>query len=469
MILRDATLGSPSDTVPFEVIGFLLTLGGQMPPFKALATCRNRGSGHPLAAIVLSAVCLIAASGPLSADDTTPDADNPETVQDSHVDASGLGGLDVEGRSEWWIPVSRDLGIEWVSKDGRFSLNPWLRGQFRFSDPFDADPRRVSDFDNPPGADLEVRRARLKVEGQLGSPDITFYVEHELSGDHPLLDFRIDLGWRDWLRARVGQYKVLYNRERVDSSGKQSFAERSISTYAFTLDRQRGITLAGEWAADTRSNQWLMLGVFEGDSRDPGPRGDGMMYVGRWQWAFLGKDLPFSQSDLQFRSEPAATLAFGAASVEGPYTRFSSSGGGQLDDFTVGGDDRYELTQMLQEFAWHWNGYAFQQEFHVKRIYDNELESRSTLRGGYAQLGKVWNAPFGRWGLPVELAIRYAQVDWNDSPLDRVQKEITIGGNLFFRGHNNKLTADVSRLLVDEDDGGSSHDIRLRLQWDVSF
>lgn len=387
----------------------------------------------------------------------------------AHEGTGGLGGLQVEGGSEWWIPVQRDLGLEWASADRRFWINPWLRTQVRYSDPFDTDPRRVADFADEPGSDFEFRRARLKMEGQLGSPNVTFYFEHELSGDHPLLDLRVDLSWRDWLHARIGQYKVLYNRERVDSSGKQTFIERSIATYAFTLDRQRGASVASQWGKGTRANQWLMLGVFEGDGREPGPSGDGVMYVARWQWAFLGPDLPFSQGDLRFRDQPAATFALGAATVEGPYTRFSSSGGGQLDGFTAGGDERYTLTQFLQEFAWHYAGYEIQQEYHVKRIDDDELDARSTLRGGYAQFGKLWNAPFGRWGLPVGIALRHARVDWDDTPVDRTQREWTLVGNLFIDGHNNKLTADVSRIDVDEPGAGSGDDIRFRLQWDVSF
>jgi phosphate-selective porin OprO and OprP len=396
-------------------------------------------------------------------------AELPAPGEQANENAGQLGGLQAEAKSEWWIPMPRKLGLEWASTDERFSVHAWLRGQFRYSEPFDSDPLRVSDFADEPGSDFEIRRARLKIEAQLGSPDVTLYFEHELSGEHPLLDLRVDLSWQDWFHARIGQYKVLYNRERVDSSGKQTFVERSISTYAFTLDRQRGVSVASEWGEGTRANQWLMLGVFEGDGRAPGPSGDGLMYVARWQWAFLGRDLPFSQSDLKFRDAPAATLAFGASTTEGPYTRFSSSGGGQLDGFTAGGNERYNLRQFLQEFAWHYAGYEFQQEYHVKLIDDAELDNTSSLRGGYAQFGKLWNAPFVRWSLPTGLAFRYAQVDWDDTPADRVQREHTLVGNLFIDGHNNKLSAELSRIAVDENDTGSGDDIRFRLQWDVSF
>lgn len=365
--------------------------------------------------------------------------------------------------------AAKSLGVEFATQDGRFAVNAWLRGQFRYSDPFDSDPLRAEDFDAERGEELEIRRARVKAEGHLFNPRIGFYYEHELTGEAPLLDLRLDFDIGHGLLMRIGQYKVLYNRERSDSSGKQQFAERSIATYAFTLDRQRGISIAKHSAAGSSLDNWLMLGVFEGEGRDPGARADQPMLVARWQWQFLGRELPFSQSDYKFRSAPAASLSFGASTVRGPYTRFSSSGGGQLDGFTQTSNDRYTLTQWLQEFAWQYAGMSIQQEFHVKRITDHETSQHSTLTGGYAQFGKAWPIELLGRNRAWELALRIARVDWDTAPPDRVQDELTAAANLFLSGHNNKLTVDVSRLAVDEASTAERHDTRYRLQWDVSL
>jgi phosphate-selective porin OprO/OprP len=383
-------------------------------------------------------------------------------------EATGLGGLDVDNAASTTKP-KKTLGLTFTSADGRFSINPWLRGQFRYSDPFDNDPLRTTDFDDQPGGDLEIRRARLKIEGHVFSPKIGFYFEHELSGDHPLLDLRLDLEVHDGLQMRIGQYKILYNRERVDSSGQQQFVERSIATYAFTLDRQIGATIAKQWGKGSRADNWLMLSVVDGDGIDPGARSSDPMFVGRWQWHFLGEALPFSQSDLKFRSAPAATIAFGGSHGRGPYTRFSSSGGGQLDGFTQGGEERYTLKQWLQEFAWHYAGMSLQQEFHVKKISDHETSTESTLTGGYAQFGKAWRARWDDHPVTWELALRLARVDWETPVPDRTQDEVTVVANLFFAGHNNKLSFDVSRISLDEEFSGKRHDNRFRAQWDVSF
>ena len=61
-----------------------------------------------------------------------------------------------------------------------------------------------------------------------------------------LLDLRVSFKALDELQFRVGQWKVPFNRERIDSSGKQQFAERSIVTPCFTLDISRINDRSGE-------------------------------------------------------------------------------------------------------------------------------------------------------------------------------------------------------------------------------
>mgnify|MGYP001113163312 CR=1 FL=1 len=387
---------------------------------------------------------------------TTTHENEPEEAPADDKAATGKGSKD-------------GLGITLESSDQRFAINAWLRSQIRYSDPFTSDPRSLEQFDRPSDSELEIRRVRLKLRGHIFNPKIGYYFEHELSGDRPLLDLRLDVSLRDDIQMRIGQYKVLYNRERVDSSGHQQFVERSISTYAFTLDRQVGATVTKSWAAGTRFDNRLMLGLFEGGGRDGGPTGDDPMLVGRWQWQFLGRDLPFSQSDLLFRDAPAATLAFGASRVRGPYTRFSISGGGQIEGFEAGSDNRYTLRQWLQESAWHYKGMSIQQEFHIKEITDHDESTDSMLTGGYIQFGKAWPVVWGKRNAAWELAIRFARVDWDVPTLDQTQDEVALATNLFLAGHSNKLSADVSRISLAGDSGSRKSEMRLRLQWDFSF
>jgi phosphate-selective porin OprO/OprP len=391
-----------------------------------------------------------------SAQDPASDAQVPSPDLDKE---DGPGGLSRSGK-----------GVTYSSFGGPSEIHLWLRTQFRYSDPFDSDPVQPEDFDDLPGGDLDVRRARLKAEGKILNPKVGFYFERELAGEPRQLDLRLDLTLRENLRVRIGQYKVLYNRERVDSSGKQQFAERSIVTRPFTLDRQRGVTVAGRFGAGRALDSWYFVGWMEGDGRDPhatGGKGDGDMWLGRYQWNFVGEPLPFSQGDPGLRSMPAGTLAFAAAKYEGPYTRFSSSGGGQLDGFEEGSGDRYVVEQWMQEFAWHYDGWSVQQEFHVKHVDDRVDGGRTRLTGYYAQGGKAWPWTIGTWTRPVEVAARLAKVVTDDAgAASTSQREATLALNLYLAGHDNKLTLDVSKLRLSRD---QRSDWRWRLQWDVSF
>ena len=46
---------------------------------------------------------------------------------------------------------------------------------------------------------------------------------------------------------------------------------------------------------------------------------------------------------------------------------------------------------------------------------------------------------------------------------------VTVAANWFFSGHDNKLTADVSRLTIGQPDVDTLDDTRSRFQWDVNF
>ena len=57
------------------------------------------------------------------------------------------------------------------------------------------------------------------------------YSEYNFPTDS-LLDYRATWRLREHLKLRFGQWKSDYNRERIDSSGKQQFVDRSLSDNA---------------------------------------------------------------------------------------------------------------------------------------------------------------------------------------------------------------------------------------------
>jgi phosphate-selective porin OprO/OprP len=307
-----------------------------------------------------------------------------------------------------------------------------------------------------------VNRARFKLGGDLGSPSLGYYTEYDFPSER-LLDMRLTYSWADEsLNARAGQWKVPFNRERIDSSGKQQFADRSISNTYFTLDRQRGVAVSGRVRPGSHLDSTWTVAVLEGAGRTGAGSPESPMWLGRWQWNAFGRELEFSQGDTGYREDAAGGIAVGAARFRGPYTAFSSAGGGQLAGFDAGGDDRYRVEQAMIETTYQHAGFSWQQEYHYKHVDDTALNDVERIHGGYAQVG--W-FPHARWKWaprPLEFAARYARVDADDLQL----AESTFGVNWFFSGHNNKLTADFSYGREKPTGGRVVEKRTWRLQWD---
>jgi len=299
-------------------------------------------------------------------------------------------------------------GFRFETRDGNWRTDLQWRAQTRFTTPFRSDPRQVSSFNAQEQSNFEARRLRMKVGGHGFRPWLQYYFELDLQparnvdqsnsdANTRVLDWRIDIAKWDWGGIRVGQWKIDLNRERVDSSGRQQFVERSIANRVFTIDRQVGVQLRGHLFKDTPADMRYFAGVFNGEGRGVNNTDDNMMYMGRLQWNFLGRDLSWRQTDVEFTELPTGSFALAGATTTGSCTRWSSSGCGNLDGFEKPVDaapDQYEIDQMVQEFAFKYRGFSAQQEHHVKKIRDTVTGIRSELTGGYVQAGYFFHHLF---------------------------------------------------------------------------
>ncbi|MGB1885105.1 MAG: OprO/OprP family phosphate-selective porin [Gammaproteobacteria bacterium] len=378
-------------------------------------------------------------------------------------------------------------GFRLESKDGNWQTNLQWRAQLRYTNPFSGDPRQLASFDSEDTSTFEARRLRMKIGGHGYRPWLGYYFEVDLqpsrdvddgspSSSTRVIDWRITADKWDWAALRVGQWKIDYNRERVDSSGRQQFVERSIVNRIFTIDRQVGVQLRGRLFKGTPADMRYWAGVFTGEGRGVKNNDENMMYMGRLQWNFLGRDLKWRQTDVEYTEKPTGSLAFAAATNKGSCTRWSSSGCGNLDGYTRPGSatrGQFQVEQMVQEFAFKWRGFSVQEEFHWKTVEDSVAGTKNDFRGAYAQAGYFFHNLFPFVPAPLELAFRYAFVEEPnrfDRAQDNEREEFTLGANWFIAGHNNKFTLDYSHLTMEDDVlGRDVSDDRVRFQWDVSF
>ncbi len=399
-----------------------------------------------------------------------------------------------------------DVKVGWGKKgftletgDGLFKTAIQWRFQGRFSFPERGDADSFGDFNDNAESTFELRRVRMKVGGHGYQPWIKYYFEVDwqptrsagTSGSHTrLIDWRIMLEKYKWLQLRIGQWKINYNRERVDSSGKQQFVERSIVNSVFTIDRQVGAMVYGHLAPGTLADSRYYVGVWTGSGRGEANDDDHMMWMGRFQWNFFGRDLKWTQSDIKYHKQPAASVAFAAYTTIGKCSRWSSSGCGTLGfpsslgaGFTSDGnaaDSQFRVDGMMEEFALKWRGLSIQHEYHWKQVKDTgrsattavplgAMPSKTNLMGSYSQIGYFPHYLIPVIPKPLEIAFRYAFVDPNVSVKNDQLQEFTGAINWFFAGHRNKLTLDASHLALDRQAGRDQHEQRVRLQWDVSF
>lgn len=378
-------------------------------------------------------------------------------------------------------------GFRFETEDGKFQTNLLWRAQLRFTTPDNGDPRQISNFNDNSQNTFEGRRLRMKIGGHAYEPWLKYYFEVDLqpgrevddsssNASARVIDWRIDVAKYKEATLRVGQWKINYNRERVDSSGKQQFVERSIANRVFTIDRQVGAQLTGRLFKETPMDMNYWAGVYTGEGRGVENTDNNLMTMARVQWNPNGRYLEWQQTDVDFTEKPTSSISFAMASNTGACTRWSSSGCGNLDGFTsVSSLPTYEVNQWTQGSAFKYRGFSWQQEYHDKEVKDTATGLTHDLDGGYAQAGYFFHNLMPAVPKELELAARYARVNepnMDDLSYENKREEFTLGANWFLygAGHNNKITADFSRLTLDDTyQNLSADENRFRLQWDVSF
>jgi phosphate-selective porin OprO/OprP len=409
-----------------------------------------------------------------------PFEDQSEATAEEESEASGKKAVPAAKppttwRNFQWVMIKDPFqmkysrrGLEVQTGDGRYTSRIRWRLQSRYSNPFDGDPRRVSQFGVPDSDHLVMRRARFKAEGRLFGRFMNYKFEQDLISDK-MIDLYFDFNIRPWLRIRAGQWKSVFSQERYISSGSQQLVERSIVNREFTADRQSGAMIYGRLKPGKRADSSYFFEMLGGSGINSVFQDGSPMFVGRYQWNFFGREPEFVSSDVEGSEKPEAFIGIAALRNRSRYTRFSTSGGGQLDGFTAGASGQYTLTQVNGEFLLKYRGLSIQNENHWKRIYDNLNNSTTDMRGGYAQAGYFPHQAWKPFPKEAEFAYRYAFVDGRTGVPNDLRQEHTVALNIFLEGHTNKLTIDASRLQLQRTGLNDISDFRYRVQWDVHF
>ncbi len=356
--------------------------------------------------------------------------------------------------SETMIYTKSQKGIEFVAKDSIFSM----RFQFRMQNRAGFLTRSEDDL-SAASYEFRVRRLRLKMEGFIYNPKVTYKIQLALS--------RGDMDWdmtqtsnvntsvnivRDAvvyyepihdLKFGFGQTKLPGNRQRVVSSGDQQFADRSIVNATFNMDRDFG------FFGNYKKNYFAFAAALtSGEGRNSTQSNSGLSYTGRFELtpfgSFTGKN-DYVEGDLEREVKPK--LSFGASYN---FNDDAVRSGGQL------GRDLHSSTDLKTvslDMLFKYHGFAVYSEFMQRDAsnpitYNADTTSLQTVYAGTGFLTQMSYLLPSNW----EFALRYADVNpyrsvYNNSEFPTVNlkgnKEFMFGVTKYLNGHRFKVQGNL--------------------------
>ena len=395
---------------------------------------------------------------------------NPLAPNDEH----NLGKHPADSDATYFKPGT---GLVIESKDGDFSIAPRLRIQLRDELSIDEDETTNT---------FGIRRARLQFKGHAFGKHNKYKAEFAFSpkdlsfkdgtpGRTPLLSYFTEHTQLRDLSIRVGQYKLLYSRQRVVSSGNLEFVDRSIAQGEFNLDRDIGFHFFSKDLGGLDKLKYY-TGVTIAEGRDSweseaiGPDASpSWQYLGRFEVNPFGSFKDYSEVD--FKRLNKFRLSIGAAYA---MTANGSKDRGYLgDSFTDDGTVTYN--NITVDTMAKWAGFTAFGEFYYRDGKrnggiraaaagpDDVFLTRNGL-GGSAQVGYLLPR------LPVGVGGRYSAIGRGGFAANEssIVDEHEAGGTIgyFIAGHPVKIQADYFHIWSDEADTASD---RIRVQMQMAY
>lgn len=301
---------------------------------------------------------------------------------------------------------------------------------------------RIVDYKNQ----LEVRRARLVLEGNLHGKDLTYKFQSDFGkGLVTLKDFHFDARVTGDVWFRAGQWKRPFSRQQITSSGRLEVSDRAITDRAFGAGRDVGLAIRNSYEKSPEL-EWT-VGVFSGFGDAPKVTGtttnDPMTNTGTISGGTL--------TNVAAKFKPAVVgrvginrggiKGYSEADLEGGPLRWGAGASLWLEgDFD---DDKKSNQRMELDYVVKANGFSSTGSFYAMTDQDTTADSSVTdfetslvgfhLQAGY-MLDKKWQA-VGRYALVNDPRTK--------SITAKDQQEISLGGNFYAHGHDAKFAGAV--------------------------
>ncbi|TPE45036.1 FmdC precursor [Pontibacter mangrovi] len=362
-------------------------------------------------------------------------------------------------------------GLQFVAADSSFSLKFGTRFQMLYQGGRSSSMEQLEDK-------FLIRRARLKFEGFAYSPKLEYKIElglsnNDIGNDQPemfdnasniILDavamWNFAPGWELW----VGQTKLPGNRERIISSQKLQFVDRSLLNSRFNIDRDAGLQLHHTHQVGNQAILRESAAVSTGEGRDVAvDNTGGYSYTGKIEFMPLGEfesSGAYVGGDLSREETPK--LAIAAAYNFNDNTNRSR---GQLGSFLSGERD---LQSVFVDAMFKYRGFSSMAEYANRTAPDGPVLSR-TEDGKVDEVfltGNAFNLQAGylfksNW----EVAGRYTAFNPERVTGTNGQEQYTLGLSKYIVGHSLKVQSDVTL----QDQPGKDNFYQFRLQMEVAL
>ena len=327
-------------------------------------------------------------------------------------------------------------GVTIKSGDNSINFGAW--GQFRWvgddKEDFDGDASgsgvgREDGF----SSSFSIPRLRAYFQGTVYRPWIGYRFELEFSttntdGSNKIKDGYVELTRVRMAAVRLGQYKVPFSLQELNSDQRGEFPERAITNAKFAAGRDLGVML---WGTTADKKFGYQAGIFNGGGEGRSQDDQKLMGAARVWTAPLGE---YKASEGPLENTGAFVFHVGAGVRTGETARGSATPG--------------VFERVDNERAWNvetavrvWRVFGTAEYFQMTDELENPVEAPTLKSRG-------WHAQVGVMVVPkhLEIAARYAVINPDRDASDAAVTEKRLALSYFLSGHAIKLQLDGGRI-----------------------
>jgi phosphate-selective porin OprO/OprP len=329
--------------------------------------------------------------------------------------------------------------IEFPDSGFTVGITSFLQTRYTFTDN-DADSGKVNT------SSFSVKRARLIVSGTALNEEFAYKLEGDFVGGKGsdgaasanMKDGYLEWNACDWAGVRLGQFKTNLGRQHLNSDTALQFADRSVVSDYFTLDRQNGAMATSKLMGDELV---MTAGIFNGESDgESGPNKSGVdtnhTGIVSLRWNPLAKINAYEEGDVDWSEEMA--LSFGASYG---FADSKNEIGGALEGVT---QNIVAVDANMKYLGWSVHAELFNNNAEA-----DDVDVESDPSGFYAQVGYFFDPK------TMEVAARYSYLDCDngaaggDCSGNDSLDEVTVGLNYYWWKHHLKAQLNYVRLAED--------------------